>query len=173
MLWRNCQGARLADDSLKQIKIPSGGFVEIPQIATHAPSLFRIIEASSSAKINVGRAESVREVSTKIGLPENVVRQIANGLANFRRLMERFGIDADALFDVITYSLEKQASPKWKEENLGQWKSAKPEVAAALSAMSLEHPLLMFRKVQELTYAHERVFIEGHLFTDLRPVFNK
>ena len=154
------------------INIPQRSFADITEVILNADRLTQIVTLSNSTSLKLDISSIAKEVIAVTQISDVSVRRILSALANFRSLMERSGLTTESLIERLTESLASQAPIKWKDQYFDQWQASSSSVASALNSMSLDHPIVMLQKVQELAYTHEKVFQDASIYTDLRPVFN-
>ena len=88
-------------------------------------------------------------------------------------MIERVEAPPEQIVDSLTDLLERNASPKWKDESLGIWKESKVQIASAIEWASQDEVLLAIGKIRQLTYAHQNILTSARIIDDLRPIYSK
>jgi len=148
---------------------------DLAHLAKHAdvlPRIARVLAKSRPGTESVPGVELANAIVTDVGLSSDDAQHIVNTIWNLYRLQKGMQYSADKLIEEMTASLDSQAPDAWKTENLGAWKKARDVVVSLIESMTDEHPLVISGKAAMLGHAHQRIFLEARIITDVRPVFN-
>ena len=148
---------------------------DLAHLAKHAevlPRITRILAESHPGTESAPGAELASAVGTSVGLSLDDAQHILFTIWNLYRLQKRYDFSAVKLIDEVTASLDSQATDAWKTENSGAWKKARDAIVSLLETMTDEHPLVVSGKAATLGQAHQSIFVEARIVTDVRPVFN-
>ena len=134
----------------------------------------QLVQAASE----VGVATSVSGLGEKVAhrFPDEVEGNISrslNALWNFGRERGLTGEGGKTIIEEASSSLEEIADPAWKDKNLEKWEALSPSLAEAIDVIDEDHPILITAKAHALVYAHQHLYLESSLITDVRPIFSQ
>lgn len=154
------------------INLPPSAFQELAQIARHADKLPEIRQSASSIAPANNVNELSKRISETIGIDQSELKLVLGGLLSLNALLVRVRAKPEQLVELLTETLELQASPSWKDQYLKQWIEAKEKVAQALDWIGQDEVFVALRKMQQLRFAHQNILTDVRLINDLRPVYN-
>jgi hypothetical protein len=160
------------DDRGVQFKIPPSAFADLAALAENADNLSKIKDNLAA----IGPGSSVKDLARRLspltGIGTEDLHSILNGLVNLNSLVSQVKEGPDKLVDLLTDTLERQATKSWKEESLARWKAASDQISSAIGWASRDETLLAQEKIRKLTYAHQNLLTSAKLVDDLRPIYN-
>jgi hypothetical protein len=98
-------------------------------------------------------------------------RRIVRSLSNIRDFIENAKTTPEETLDLLTDALDRKHSAGWPEASRAEWTNARARIIGLLALIDDRHPFVLLQKASDLTYAHEKVFRDARIITDLRPVF--
>jgi hypothetical protein len=149
--------------------LPEVAQSDLANMATHADKLSQIALAVKDARPGV---ELAPIVATTTGLSTDEAQRILWTIWNLYLLKRRLDSDSAKVIADVTKSLEKQTSEGWKQKHLQAWNNSVGEVVSLLDTITDEHPLAVNSKAAALGRAHQNLFTEARVITDVRPVFS-
>jgi len=154
----------------RKIRVPEKFLPAIAQIGEHASRLPLLAEVSANATTSKHTPESIASLfAARAQVPREIALEIVVQVMAFQDLRSTSGMSAAELFDAVTASLEQQVGPLFEAQSLEKWRGARPQIE---KAMEPGHPLGTLQKTNRLTYAHQNVFYDVRIISDLRPVFD-
>jgi len=154
------------------INLPPSAFQELAMISTYADKLSEIRENASSVAPANDLNELSKRISDTTGIDQSDLKLILGGLLGLNALLVRVRANPEQLVDLLTDTLEVQASSSWKDQYLEQWTEAKEKVSQALDWIGQDEVFVALRKLQQLSFAYQNILTDVRLINDLRPVYS-
>ncbi len=145
---------------------------DLAHLAKYADKLRSIAGPAAELEPGIGFSDIARIVGEKTGITVPEVNRILWTIWNLYHLKSRTRVDTLRLLGEISGVLESRAPDKWKNENLETWNKATAAISEFVDQLTDTHPLIVARKAERLGYAHQHVFAEARIVTDVRPVFD-
>lgn len=114
-----------------------------------------------------------RQVAEKVGIPQDQADQVLNTLQNICRMQGRMRLDPPQMLDSLTMNVESYAKTRGQLDILKAWQAISATLLEAIQKLVPDHPLSIARKADRVYFAHQNLFNEARIITDLRPVFDK
>lgn len=154
---------------VRPLHLPKAAIADLVELAGVSDDISAIIEAS----IGELPAASIDGISARLASKANVdfsiVQTVVTALWNIKNLQRRFGIsDGEKLVEQLSRVLKSEL----EQEDFATWQDGMNQIAAALDAMTEDHPITISIKASGLAYAHQHLMINARLITDVRPVFD-
>jgi len=154
------------------IDLPQTAYQELGVIAKYADRLSNI----RSKALEVGTVSSLMELSKRISDSTQIGQEdlmlLLRGLVNLNALLIKARAKPGQLVDLLTETIERDASPRWKEQYFKQWGEAKDLIATALDWIGIDEAFVGLRKLHLLTFAHQNILTDVKIINELRPVYN-
>ncbi len=154
------------------INLPPSAFQELAMISNYADKLPEIRENASSIAPANDLNELSKRISDTTGIDQSDLKLVLGGLLGLNALLVRVRAKPEQLVDLLTETLEVQASSSWKDQYLEKWIEAKEKVSQALDWIGQDEVFVALRKLQQLRFAHQNILTDVRLINDLRPVYN-
>ena len=145
---------------------------DLVHLAKYAEKLPGIASSATELEPGIGFSGIGRIVGERTGTTVPEVNRILWTIWNLYQLKNRTRLDTSGLLGEISGVLENRSPDKWKNENLETWNKATAAVSEFVDQLTDTHPLIVARKAERLGYAHQNVFAEARIVTDVRPVFD-
>ena len=113
-----------------------------------------------------------RRMAGDLGLSPSEARELLNAISRLCQFRDMVEDEPTTFIERLTGRLERHAPEEWKVKHLEEWKANAPKVTELIVGIGDDHPLVIARKAQELTYSHQNILTESRLITDVRPVFD-
>jgi hypothetical protein len=146
---------------------------DLLELVPFADKLIPIVSAAAEAPAGSTSTAIARVVAQKVEIPQEQADQILNILQNIGRTQGRLRFNPMQMLDIFTMNVESYAKTKGQLEILKAWQPLIGTLIEVLKQLGPDHPLSIARKADRVYYAHQHVFSEGRIITDLRPVFDE
>lgn len=155
------------------ISLPPSAFQELATIAKYADKLPEIREKALSISSTNDLGALSERISDTTGIQPGDIKLALGGLLSLNALLVRVRAKPEQLVDLLTETLELQASSTWKDQYFEQWIKAKGKVSQALDWIGQDEVFVALRKLQQLGFARQNILTDIRLINDLRFVYNK
>jgi hypothetical protein len=145
------------------ITVPPSGRAQLEVLLKHIDHAKEIIRKAQDVEPGITIFQVLRPLATKLAVNYSDLLDLFFALENLHRLEEEFGTASDAL-DRIISAVDQELANKIEEN--------KSRMLEMLEAYKGNHPINITFKAQKLAYLHERIYREGEIITDVRPVFD-
>lgn len=124
-------------------------------------------EAVSAARPRLLIQDFIAGIAPSAVLPEKDLLAVIEMLSSLYIELDRHGITSHEIAKQVSDLAQAESSPDLQPAD-GNWKSFADDLAGLLS---LGGTLGVTSKANEIKLAHERVFCDARILTDLRPVY--
>ena len=162
----------MADNRPSSIHIPEYGFKQLVVVVEYVDRLSEILSALDQSAAYGELTGLAKTVNAKTGVSVVASQMIVDWLSTMRGLMQRWKLTADELITSLDVSIDAQADTTWKSQHQPAWVAVKSRIIPALQSISVDSPISVRQKLRDLTVAHQNLFTDASLITDLRPVYN-
>lgn len=152
--------------------LTDAALADLAHLAQHEQHLKQIATCASKLQPALGLPEAAGLIAQEMGLAVNDVNRILWTIWNLYQLETSLQTEAADLIDTLSKALETHAATRWKQGEWQSWSEGAPAVIEVLEGLHPEHPLVVSTKAQRLAYAHQNVFLDARIITDVRPVFD-
>jgi hypothetical protein len=113
-------------------------------------------------------SELQAEVAKTCGTSIDLARKAVEGIYNLHNLRRRLNTNPELLVSLLINSLGESKEEEWKAQYLDQISSESQLLATLLRPDS---PVGLLEKAEYLKTEQAKIYQQGHLITDIRPVF--
>ena len=159
--------SRNTDDIV--IRLPRDAYDDLAALASQSERLDAVADCVARCGVSADNPTVIGCLVQEGGFSEAGARHLLHGLLNLHYLRQDMEISGDQILQVVTRTLEKDATEEWRRANLDAWRASQPKLVEALSE---RNPVGMLGKARRLQYAHEHLLRSTRVLTDLRPVFD-
>lgn len=142
---------------------PEGVQKDIRLAIKHSAKLAEILQDISGRKPDTSPATFFGEISERLGVDFQDVSRTFTAIENLASISQELSGPED-----VIGLLEKRLSPP----GVAELQAARDEVTRLLEIYSHSHPVAVSIKAEKLSYLHERLYQDGEIITDARPVFD-
>jgi len=154
------------------IELPKQIVSDLTDLVSNRDQIHTIIAAAKTA----APASSIRAFASRVAetvdIQPTVVHDVLWTLVNIRRMQRAREVEAARMIAILTASLERHATDRWKTEYLDAWQQSTETIVAAINSIHDEHPLFISEKAETLAYSHGNILTSQRIITDIRPVFD-
>jgi hypothetical protein len=143
-------------------QLPEAVRRDLLQLVTHSGEILKFLEETATEKPSASPVRFSRPLSTRLSVSVAEARRLLHALYNLQLINQETG-DHEKTFNLISDRLTRDIRESWI--------SARETVVSILKLVDADHPVVISRKAQRLSFQYERIFINGEIITDLRPVF--
>jgi hypothetical protein len=151
--------------------LPQTASDDLASLAGNSDKLDTISDSVSQSTPGIGLSGIAEKVSNDAGIPVRAAERILWTVWNLRNLKNRLRLDTERLMRMISAVLEDQSGGA-ASEDLKTWNAAADRISAFVDRLTDTNPLVISRKAQLLGLAHQNVFADARLVSDVRPVFD-
>jgi hypothetical protein len=147
-----------------ELSVPKGAADEIAMLVAHADRLAAILDATMKMEPATAASTVLKPLSQETGIDGGVLRKLFNALQNLNVIATELE-SADAAFERLSDALDEKIAKDWNQK--------KELILAALQRYSDNNPIAITIKAERLTYFHEKLYRDGEIITEVRPVYNE
>jgi hypothetical protein len=160
------------DEVVRPIRLPEQIVSDLTDLVKNRDHIANIVGAAES----VSPASSIRaftsRVAENVDVEPSVVFDVLHTLVNIRRMQRAKSVEAERMIEILTVSLQRDASERWKEEYFQEWRDSCEAIVGAIEKIHEDHPLFVSEKAESLAYSHQNILTSQRIITDIRPVFD-
>jgi hypothetical protein len=147
-----------------ELSVPKGAADEIKVLVEHADRLVAILDATTKMEPATAASTVLKPLAQETGIDRVVLRKLFNALQNLSIIAAELE-GADAAFERLSGALDKEIAKDWDQK--------KRPILTALQRYSDNNPIAITIKAERLTYFHEKLYRDGEIITEVRPVYNE
>ena len=145
---------------------------DLAHLAQNSKHLDDVTTAALRLRPGIGVHDASKIIAEDTAAEPEEVNRALETFLNLYRIKIRLRMDTAQLIRTVTNGLEEQSPQEWKRDYRAAWKGATEQITKCLDTFTAEHPLAIKEKAEQLGVAHQKLFMEAKLVTDLRPVFD-
>ena len=147
-----------------ELSVPKGAADEIAMLVAHADRLQAILDATMKMEPAATVSTVLKPLAQETGIDRVVLRNLFNALHNLSVIAAELD-GADAAFERLSGALDKEIAKEWDQK--------KGPILTALQRYSDNNPVATTIKAARLTYFYEKIYRDGEIITEARPVYNE
>jgi hypothetical protein len=152
-----------------RIRLPDVALRDLRLLALHAQALGPLIEAFPDIAAAPDVAAASRAMLERTKLAPLDLADLLQGVEAILDFRERQALPPEEAYRLLTEGILGSATDDWKNEHLARWMAAEKQLVQLLDP---DNPIAIMTKSRELLYSHERVFLSGAIYADVRPTFD-
>ncbi len=152
--------------------LPESAYRELATLASNQNHLAQFKEFVADVEDSSNLKDVVQKASDHTGLSPEDARRIIRALLNLHSVMVHTELEAKALVEAFTSTLDVKATESWKSDNLEPWKSATDAIVEVLSDIGPDSTLAIAGKARSVEHSHQNRFTGATIYTAIRPVFS-
>jgi hypothetical protein len=158
------KGDRMPGRTNLELSVPKGAADEIAMLVAHADRLQAILDATMKMEPAAAVSTVLKPLAQETGIDRVVLRKLFNALQNLSVIAAELD-GADAAFERLSGALDKEIAKEWDQK--------KGPILTALQRYSDNNPVATTIKAERLTYFYEKIYRDGEIITEARPVYNE
>jgi hypothetical protein len=147
-----------------ELSVPKGAADEIAMLVAYADRLATILDATMKMESATATSTVLKPLAQETGIDRVVLRKLFNALQNLSGIAAELG-GADAAFERLADALGNEIAKDWDQK--------KGPILSALQRYSDNNPIAITIKAERLTYFYEKIYRDGEIITEARPVYNE
>jgi plasmid stabilization system protein ParE len=159
--------------ALRELEISRAALRDFHHIAKHIEDFGRIRELALTLGVQPGIARLAEKVEILGKLEYGEVRDLLRGLLHLYRSAKVFKLSPSDFVEVMTASFKTKARTEEDKRAFTLWEQKKDQISRAVDSFGKDDVFLLSEKAGRITYAHQNIFKDAQILTDLRPVFNE
>ena len=89
------------------------------------------------------------------------------------RSAETFKVSTFDFINLMTEAFRAKANTEQEKEEFRLWEQKKGPICAAIDSLRPDDVFLLSEKAGRISFAHQNIFKDAQILTDLRPIFNE
>jgi hypothetical protein len=143
-------------------QLPEAVRRDLLQLVTHSDEIVKFLEETAAQQPSASPGRFSCPLSQRLSITVAEAGRLLNALQNLQLINQETG-NHEKTFALIADRLTADVREKWI--------SAKGKALSILALVDADHPAIISQKARRLSFQYERIFVNGDIITDLRPVF--